>query len=302
MTWLVLFDVDGTLLLTHDEVYVEANNLALTEVYGTAPDAPDVPGDTATAQTRLALARAGFTGRQIDEGLIRWCETFSAQYVQLLADADTSHWERAPGAREALAALEHPALLTGNPRPVARARMQRLGLDGYFPVGQGAFGCEREPRSALFGLARERAGSWPTGRTVGVGDTPLDISSAHDAGCRCIAVATGRYGRAELASADAVISTLEDLPAGCGHFTNSRRSIHRAIGDDARPVALNEANAGFPISRRSRRSESAVISALTGPMETRTRLPSSVIPRMGALIRFMAESSGATVEIVMSHG
>lgn len=213
MTWLVLFDVDGTLLLTHDEVYVEANNLALTEVYGTAPDAPDVPGDTATAQTRLALARAGFTGRQIDEGLMRWCETFSAQYVQLLADADTSHWERAPGAREALAALEHPALLTGNPRPVARARMQRLGLDGYLPVGQGAFGCEREPRAALFGLARERAGTWPTGRTVGVGDTPLDISSAHDAGCRCIAVATGRYGRAELASADAVISTLEDLPA-----------------------------------------------------------------------------------------
>ncbi len=32
MTWLVLFDVDGTLLLTHDEVYVEANRLALINV------------------------------------------------------------------------------------------------------------------------------------------------------------------------------------------------------------------------------------------------------------------------------
>jgi phosphoglycolate phosphatase-like HAD superfamily hydrolase len=150
VTWLVLFDVDGTLLLTHDEIYVEANNLALTEVYGAAPEAPDIPGDTATAHTRRALARAGFTGRQIDEGLMRWCENFSAQYVQLLADADTSHWELAPGARQALAALEHPALLTGNPRPIAQARMQRLGLGSSFPVGQGAFGCEREPRSALF--------------------------------------------------------------------------------------------------------------------------------------------------------
>ena len=31
MNWLVLFDVDGTLLLTHDEVYVEANHLARAE-------------------------------------------------------------------------------------------------------------------------------------------------------------------------------------------------------------------------------------------------------------------------------
>jgi phosphoglycolate phosphatase len=213
VTWLVLSDVDGTLLLTHDKVYVEANTLALTEVYGAAPDAPDVPGDTATAHTRRALAGAGFPGRQIDAGLMRWCERFSAHYVQLLADADTSHWELAPGARDTLAALEHPALLTGNPRPIAQARMQRLGLDRYFPADQGAFGCEREPRSALFGLARDRAEDWPTERTVAVGDTPLDISSAHDAGCRCVAVATGRYSRARLAAADAVISTLGDLVA-----------------------------------------------------------------------------------------
>ena len=58
MSWLVLFDVDGTLLLTHDEVYVEANRLALTEVYGAAPEGADVPGDTATAHTRRALAAA----------------------------------------------------------------------------------------------------------------------------------------------------------------------------------------------------------------------------------------------------
>ena len=61
MSWLVLFDVDGTLLLTHDEVYVEANRLALTEVYGDAPEGPDVPGDTATAHTRRALTAAGFS-------------------------------------------------------------------------------------------------------------------------------------------------------------------------------------------------------------------------------------------------
>jgi phosphoglycolate phosphatase len=211
VTWLVLFDVDGTLLLTHDEVYVEANGLALTEVYGSAPEGADVPGDTATAHTRRALAAAGFTGAQIDAGLPRWCETFSANYLRLLAEADTSNWELGPGAHEAIAALDRPALLTGNPPAVAHARMERLGLATYFPPGQGAFGCEREQRTELFTLARERAGDWPAERTVAVGDTPIDVSSAHAAGCHCVAVTTGTYERHQLASADVVIAELTQL-------------------------------------------------------------------------------------------
>ena len=213
MSWLVLFDVDGTLLLTHDEVYVEANRLALTEVYGLAPEGPDVPGDTATAHTRRALTAAGVSTEEIDAGLSRWCAEFSANYLRLLADADTSHWELGRGAHEAIAAIPRPALLTGNPPAVAHARMQRLGLATYFPPGQGAFGCEREQRIELFALARERAGEWPADRTVGVGDTPLDVSSAHDSGCRSVAVTTGRYGREELQGADAVIATLYELHA-----------------------------------------------------------------------------------------
>jgi phosphoglycolate phosphatase len=211
VSWLVLFDVDGTLLLTHDDVYVEANRLALTEVYGAAPEGSDVPGDTATAHTRRALAAAGFPAAQIDAGMPRWCELFSAHYVRLLADADTSGWELGPGAHESIAALEHPALLTGNPPQVAHARMERLGLASYFPPGQGAFGCEREQRIDLFTLARERAGGWPAERTVAVGDTPIDISSAHQAGCRCVAVTTGQYARHQLASADVVIAELTQL-------------------------------------------------------------------------------------------
>ena len=220
MSWLVLFDVDGTLLLTHDEVYVEANELALTEVYGAAPAGSDVPGDTATAHTRRALAAAGFSGAEIDAGLRRWCEIFPAHYVRLLADADTSRWEAGPGAHETISGLERPALLTGNPPAVAHARMERLGLAPYFPPGQGAFGCEREQRSELFALARERAGGWPAARTVAVGDTPVDISSAHDAGSHCIAVTTGQYARHQLASADIVITELTQLPTALQALDN----------------------------------------------------------------------------------
>jgi phosphoglycolate phosphatase-like HAD superfamily hydrolase len=219
LTWLVLFDVDGTLLLTHDEVYVDANRLALEQVYGVAAEGPDVPGDTAPAHTRRALRSAGFAEDEIDAGLARWCATFSAIYVDLLAAADTSHWQIGPGAPGAVAAVERPALLTGNPPAVARARMQRLGLAHLFPAGQGAFGCERENRVELFALARERAGNWPAGRTVAVGDTPRDVASAHAAGCLCIGITTGQSGPRELGNADLIITDLTELTSALNGLT-----------------------------------------------------------------------------------
>lgn len=207
----MLFDVDGTLLLTHDEIYVEASRLALDAVYGIYAEGLDVPGDTASAHIRRALRAIDVPEEEIDAGLPLWCAEFSGQYIRLLEIADTSHWQLGPHAVEAAAGVEHRGLITGNPPAVAHARMERLGLAEFFPRGQGAFGCERENRVELFDLARERAGNWPADRTVAVGDTPLDVSSAHAARCRCIAVTTGSYGREALADADGVIADLGEL-------------------------------------------------------------------------------------------
>jgi phosphoglycolate phosphatase-like HAD superfamily hydrolase len=197
--------------LTHDEVYVAASRLALEAVFGIYAEGPDIPGDTAPAHIRRALRTAGVPEAEIDAGLPRWCETFADHYVRLLAAADTSHWQLAPHAAEAAAALEHRALLTGNPPAVAHARMERLGLAELFPRGQGAFGCERKSRVDLFDLARQRAGNWPPERTVAVGDTPLDVSSAHAAGSLCIGVTTGNYPSEQLEEADVVIADLGEL-------------------------------------------------------------------------------------------
>jgi phosphoglycolate phosphatase len=207
----VLFDIDGTLLLTHDEVYVEASRAAMEEVFGTDAEGPDVPGDTAPAHVRRALRTAGLAEALIESGLPRWCSAFSQRYVERLHNADTAHWELAPAAREAVAGVEHRALLTGNPPAVAHARMERLGLAELFPTSAGAFGCEREDRVELFALARERAGNWPVERTFAVGDSPLDVSSARAGGCLCVAVTTGQYGTEDLRDADAVIQTLGEL-------------------------------------------------------------------------------------------
>ena len=183
----------------------------MEEVYGLNAEGPDIPGDTATAHIRRALLAAGVPEHEIEAGLPRWCTAFSRYYVRLLGDSDTSHWVLAPHAARAIGAVEHPALLTGNPPAVAHVRMERLGIGHLFPLGQGAFGCERGNRIELFDLARSRAHDWPADRTVAVGDTPLDISSAHAAGCRCIGVTTGAFDAAELGDAEAIIADLGEL-------------------------------------------------------------------------------------------
>lgn len=221
---LVLFDIDGTLFLTHDELFNRAAIESIRRVYGLAVPADAVsrvehPGQTAMRITREILRRYGLDDRAIDAGMARWCEESSARYLQLLDAASTDHWRTSPGTVETLTALEcraHLALLTGNPEPIARARMERLGLASFFPPGQGAFGCEAEERPALIELARKRAAvdgaPWPAERTVLVGDTPADVAGADRAGVRCVAIASGRFERERLGAADAVIDGMPALP------------------------------------------------------------------------------------------
>jgi phosphoglycolate phosphatase-like HAD superfamily hydrolase len=216
MALLALVDVDGTLLLSDDPVVGEAFGGALRDCYPVEPppDAvgrTDHPGQTAQRIARLVLRNEGLADARVDEHLEAWCARFAERYVALLAEADTSRWQAAPGAAEALTRLQEGgvrlALLTGNPEAMARARMERLGLAAFFPEGQGAFGCDAEERVDLLAIARERAGDWPAERTVEIGDTPRDVESAHAAGVRAIHVRSPR-SRDEFAGADAVCDSL----------------------------------------------------------------------------------------------
>ena len=213
---LALFDVDGTLFLTDDTIAAETFVRALRDVYGVDPPADavtrtDHPGQTSMRIARLVLQAEGLDDAAIDARLRVWCDRFARCYEAGLHDFDTSHWQLAPGAAESLDRIAGAgiqlALLTGNPEPVARLRMVRLGLERFFPRDRGAFGCDGEDRLALIDLARERAGGWPADRTVEIGDTPRDVSSAHAAGIRAIAL--GSPGTAE--SADAFCDNLAEV-------------------------------------------------------------------------------------------
>ena len=220
MPLLALFDVDGTLFLSNDPLAGEALVPTLEAFYPVRLPADPMAGIDHAGQTSLRIARlvlrnAGLDDDEIDESLTGWCGAFAGRYLELLAVADTSSWRAAPGAADALSDLEpgdvRLALLTGNPEPVARARMERLGLARFFPAGQGAFGCESESRGELVAIARERADGWPAAQTVEIGDTLRDVDTAHEAAIRSILVPSSRTAEEHASRADAVCRDLRGV-------------------------------------------------------------------------------------------
>lgn len=226
---LALFDLDGTLFLTHDPLSGRALRATLEEVYGievaaNAPDNVEHRGLSAQRIARNLLRAAGLSDADIDDRLPSWCSRYAERYLRLLAASDTSDWEARPGAAEGLARLEaggvRLALVTGNPEPVARARLERLRLAGFFPAGQGAFGCEAEERTILLELARLRAGGWPAERTAEVGDTQEDVATARAVGIHSIAVASARGDLGELRGADALVGDMDGIVQALLALTN----------------------------------------------------------------------------------
>jgi phosphoglycolate phosphatase len=214
---LLLFDVDGTLLLKATAAHAEAVHEALREVYGIG-DLSAVRVEAA-GRTDYEIARAiclqlGIGADRFDAGREEFRIACVAAYARLCPD-DLSEFV-APGVTDVLEALAardgtRLALLTGNLEPIARLKMARAGLGHFFDPGQGGFGSDHEDRTELPAIARGRAGHYPRSKTVVIGDTPRDIACARADGVRCIAVATGPFGPDDLDKADVVLRSAHEL-------------------------------------------------------------------------------------------
>jgi len=210
---LVLFDIDGTLLLGAPLAHTEALSRAAAELFDVEVSVDDIrairPGGRTDQEiARLILRRHGVGDDRITDGLARW----RARAVALYPEIRGHHAPQlpAPGASEALirtaATGAQLALLTGNLEPIAHAKVGAAGLDGWFAPGTGAFGSDHEVRDALVPIAVARSGG--ADPVVVVGDTPRDIACARAGGARCIGVTTGIHDRGALGAADAVVRNL----------------------------------------------------------------------------------------------
>ncbi len=147
-----------------------------------------------------------------------------AAYVRLLEiEMATAAFRVHPGVEESIALLvERRAtigLATGNLEEGARIKLSRGNLWRHFSFGgYGSdlpHGSTERAEVVRVAIKRgvERAGrAFSAHEILVIGDTPKDISAAHAAGARAIAVATGSYSVDQLknAGADEAYQTLEE--------------------------------------------------------------------------------------------
>jgi phosphoglycolate phosphatase len=219
LSLLLLFDIDGTLVQGATAEHSRALRDSALRVHGLASFDPDAQVEAA-GRTDEAIIRDLLVASGVDEAAAdaRWPEVKEAAahaYAELVPDDLSAHV--APGVAELLPALAarpgefRLSLVTGNIEPVARLKLERAGLGGWFEEGQGGFGSDHRSRAKLPAIARERAGGWPRERAVVIGDTPRDIGCARADGVRVVAVATGPYAVEALADADAVVDDARAL-------------------------------------------------------------------------------------------
>lgn len=215
---LLLWDIDGTLLLKASVEHAQAIHAAIERVYGVEiPDAQvQAAGRTDFAIARSILALADVSPERVDERLGQLRAVAVEEYAKRVPDDLGDHV--APHVREVLDELGRRAgvrhsLVTGNLEPIARMKLRAAGIGHHFANGQGGFGSDAEDRAELPGIARARAGNHPVKDTVVIGDTPLDIACARADGVRVIAVATGPYRADQLTAADAVCRDVRAVAA-----------------------------------------------------------------------------------------
>ena len=218
MKKVVLFDIDGTLLLSAGAGRV-AMQAALIETFGTSgPQGYRYDGKTDKLIVRESMRAEGFTDAAIDERMPAVLERYLRGLGTVLADGSRRAYTL-PGIRPLLDAVEAAddlvlGLLTGNIVDGASVKLRAVDLaPTRFLVG--AFGSDHEERQQLPPIARDRASAFlgyavPGGDLVIIGDTPADVQCGRGVGARAIAVATGGFSVDELA-AHRPASTFSDL-------------------------------------------------------------------------------------------
>jgi phosphoglycolate phosphatase-like HAD superfamily hydrolase len=223
---LILFDIDGTLLIRAHVEHRHALADAVSEVWSVrdpGPAAVPAAGRTDGEIAREICLLGGVSAERIDAGAADFRAACARAYARRcppdLRDRLAPHVENVL-TRLAGNGATKLSLVTGNLETVARLKLDRAGLGGFFASGQGGFGSDAEDRIELPAIARRRAGAngapYPRARTVVVGDTPNDIACARADGLRCVAVATGPYDAGQLTAADAVVGGLGELEAALG--------------------------------------------------------------------------------------
>ncbi|MEW6025928.1 MAG: HAD-IA family hydrolase [Planctomycetota bacterium] len=230
----VIFDLDGTLVDSYEAIYLGFQYAY--EQMGLKP----LSYDEVKVQVGHSLQRM-FSELLGEERVPQAIKLFRKRYEEVFRD----HTHLLPDAREALTELHQRGIklsvATNKLGKFSRAILENLQVGNLFSavIGEGdpahnigitnsADGLNRgiyqpvqalnkpyvrgKPDPQMLYLAIEKMGL-PKEQTVLVGDSEIDIQSAHNAGIRVYAIPTGTTGKAELArhNPTAILDNLKGL-------------------------------------------------------------------------------------------
>jgi phosphoglycolate phosphatase len=203
MPALAVFDLDGTLVDSLDDLHASVNH-ALRSLGLPARSRAEVRGYVGEGARTLLERAVEPSEHLVEPALAAW----RAHYEAHCLDRTRSF----PGIAALLAGARCPlAVLTNKPGALARRILDGLDLLPRFAAVVGGDEAPRKPDPAgLLGILA-RAGASPA-EAVLVGDSRHDVATARAAGVRMIAVTWGLGTRAELAAAGA--TTFVDDAAG----------------------------------------------------------------------------------------
>jgi phosphoglycolate phosphatase len=204
---LVLFDIDETLIYS-DGAGKRAIGSALMNLFGLNPESIKVSMSGKTDPQILAeiMKASGYAEDHYQERIEELFDIYLNILDQEIKRADP--YKVFDGVYELVTELDDHAhvslgLLTGNIERGARLKLEKFGLNKYFPIG--AYGSDSSNRLDLPAVARDRGEkyykkSFEPCNIVVIGDSIHDILCAQNYGATSIAVNTGKTTREELAA------------------------------------------------------------------------------------------------------
>jgi phosphoglycolate phosphatase-like HAD superfamily hydrolase len=212
----VLFDIDGTLLITGGAGGV-AWQRAFAELHGVEANVAEHTDAGMTDPEIAAIVFREVVGR---EGSAEERARAIGRYLKHLPEsvAESAGYRVMPGIEELLDRLIDTGallgLVTGNIEAAAHIKLSRAHLNRFFSFG--GYGSDSADRTEVTKAALGRGalvsgGTLADGACIAVGDTPRDVVAGHGAGVAVVGVATGSYSVEQLreAGADYALATVQ---------------------------------------------------------------------------------------------
>ncbi len=214
---ITLFDNDWTLIRGRNKAHLDSFDYAVKKIFGLDVSIREVAVE-GRIDSQILLIMLESQGIHPDEAKVKIPKLFQEMVKYFRSHEDDGDYTPMPGAPELLKELKKRntliGVLTGNVEEIGWYKLEKAGLKQYIDFG--AFGSEAYRRSDLVPIALEKAQKLQQNLTlqdlVLVGDSPLDVQCAKDAGVKIIAVAAADFSTEQLskAEADLVVNSLQN--------------------------------------------------------------------------------------------